>query len=633
MTLTVKSLAKRFGPRLLFSDVSFGLGKGERVALIGPNGAGKTTLIKIIAGQEESDGGFIEKPKTGAALGYLAQAVEYTSEHTLFEEAMQASPEILKLRHEKIELEEAMGSTTDNAAIHNLADRYSALLTRYEALGGYAYEGRVSRVLKGMGFAESRWEQQVKTLSGGEGSQLELCKLLVEEPPLLLLDEPTNHLDIEAVEWLEEFLQSYPGAILMVSHDRYFLEKVCTRVLELAHGRIDGYTGGYEKYLEQKAERLTMMQKTFEKQTAEIAKLTRFINRWRADSKKATQAKSREKARAKIQVKAVERPELRELSLVFQQGQPSWNEVLEVEDLAASFPGRTLFEGVSFRVDRGERLALIGRNGAGKSTMLKILINSYGQAAGTITWGGQTELGYFAQVREEFPPDRSVFESLMAAHPRLTKQQTAALLGAVGFSSEEWERPVGQCSGGEQSRLALSILLASKANVLLLDEPTNHLDLIARESLEEALEAFPGTVIFISHDRRFLDRIADKLLMVDGPRTRVIYGNYSHWVWLRSQEEAAANSQAVSDRAVAKGKKPPSQSNGAAQKSKKHQFNLDTIIEEIDRLEREVSRYHEQFADPRLHKNHQQAFAVKQMLTQIEAELGTWMERLDALGD
>lgn len=628
MSLTVKNLAKRFGPRVLFSGVTFGLGKGERVALIGPNGAGKTTLMKIIAGQEEAEEGLIEKPKTGSALGYLAQSLQFEAGRTLFEEALEASPDILHLRQEKLALEEAMGKESDAAVIHDLADRYSALLQRYDALGGYAYEGRVARVLKGMGFAESRWEQPVETLSGGEGSQLELCKLLVEEPPLLLLDEPTNHLDIEAVEWLEEYLQSYPGAILLVSHDRYFLERVCTRVLELAHGRIDSYTGGYEKYLEQKAERLTLQQKTYERQQAEIAKLTRFINRWRADSKKATQAKSREKARAKIEVTEVDRPDLRDLALVFQQGQPSWHEVLTVENLAAQIPGRTLFEGVSFRVDRGERLVIIGRNGAGKSTLLKMLIQGSGQSAGDMHWGGQTELGYFAQVREEFPPEASVFESLGAAHPHLTKQQVASLLGAVGFTGAEWERPVGQCSGGEQSRLALAILLASKANVLLLDEPTNHLDLIARESLEEALEAFPGTVICISHDRRFIDRMADKLLLVDGAKTRLIHGNYSHWVWQRAQEALANQPQSAATRPARPASRPAG-SAGSSKNGQKSGPNLETVIEEIDRLEREIAACHEALGDPELYKNHLDAQEVQQKLKVLEEDLATWMVRLD----
>ncbi|HYE78094.1 MAG TPA: ABC-F family ATP-binding cassette domain-containing protein, partial [bacterium] len=609
MSLTVKGLTKSYGPRTLFQDVSFGLGKGERVALIGPNGAGKTTLLKILAGLEEADSGSVEKPRTGFALGYLAQVQHDPGARTVFEEAMRASPRILELRHEKQRLEAAMGEAHGEDEVHRLADQYHQLLTQYESVDGYAYEGRVSRILKGMGFAEERWNRPVASLSGGERSQLELCKLLVEEPPLLLLDEPTNHLDLEAVEWLEGFLKTYGGAILVVTHDRYFLDAVCTRIVELAFGQVDSYAGGYERYLEQKAERVVLQQRAYEKQQDEIEKLTRFINRWRADAKRHKQARGREKKLSKMERIGAPTQHSRDLALMFQQAQPSWTRVLEVEGLTKRYGERTLFQNVTFSLDRGERMAIVGRNGAGKTTLLRLLMDREPYDAGRIEWGGQTEVGYFSQARVEFPEGATVFSAVAEAHRHLTRQQVAALLGAVGFNASEWERPIAQCSGGEQSRAALAILLASRSNVLLLDEPTNHLDILAREALEEALEVYPGTVIFISHDRRFIDRLADKLLVIQGSRTRTVLGNYAHWQWVQQQEAAPAPMSNGDGRAKVAKPKPAS-----TPKASKPKWTLEMIVEEVDRLERQIADYHAQLADPALHRDYKQAQAVQESL-------------------
>lgn len=629
MALTVKGLAKRYGPRLLFQEVTFGLGQGERAALIGPNGAGKTTLLKIIAGLEEAEAGTVEKPRTGSALGYLAQQVDYAPGRTVFEEALQASPRILALRQEKTALEEAMGTAASDAEIHTLAERYQQLLAQYEAQDGYAYEGRVARILRGMGFPEQVFGQEAASLSGGEASRLELCKLLVEEPALLLLDEPTNHLDIESVEWLEEYLQSYPGAILLVTHDRYFLERACTRILELDHGQVTAYSGGYARYLEQKAERLALQQKQYAQQQREIARLTRFITRWRADSIRSRQAKSREKALARMERVTIERPEVRELSLLFQQEQPSWTEVLTVEQISAQAGERVLFRDLSFQLERGDRLAIVGRNGAGKTTLLRRIVQAAQGGDAAIRWGNQTDVGYFAQAREEFDPEATVFGGVAAAHPQLRHEQVAALLGAVGFSPGEWERPLAQCSGGERSRAALAILLASRSNVLCLDEPTNHLDLLAREALEEALEAYPGTLIFISHDRTFMDRLAGKLLVLDGERTRLILGNYSHWVWQRSQ--AAGEVARMEQTAARKAPVRRPAAGGGGKKESRPRWTLEAIIEEVDRLERAIADVHMQLGDSELYKNHKNVQDVQGKLQELEDELALWMARLDEL--
>ncbi|MEO7994517.1 MAG: ABC-F family ATP-binding cassette domain-containing protein [bacterium] len=632
MSLTVKGLTKSFGPRILFEDVGFTIARGERVGLIGPNGAGKTTLLKILIGEDIPDRGVVEVARS--TMGYLAQSHDDPGDRTIFEEALLASPAVLRLRHEKTELEAAMGTTTNDHAIHALAERYHQLLTSYEQVDGYAYEGRVGRVLKGIGFAESRWEQLVATLSGGERSQLELCKLLVEEPPMLLLDEPTNHLDLPAVEWLEGYLQSYPGALLIVTHDRYFLDTVCTRILELANGRIESYTGGYLKYMTQKAERMAQQTKLAERQLEEIAKLTRFINRWRADSKRSRQAKSREKRRAKIEVVAVDKDARRDLALVFQQSQPSWARVLDIAELKRQFGDRVLFDDVNFTVERGEHLAIIGRNGAGKTTLLKMIAEESAPDGGTIQWGGQTDVAYFAQTRVEFDPGMTVFTALSDAHPHLTPQQCAALLGAVGFASDERSRPMELCSGGEKSRVALAILLASKSNVLLLDEPTNHLDILAREALEEALEDYPGTVICVSHDRRFIDRLADKLLNVENGKARLILGNYSHWQWVRQQEEAAAKAKATAPSVTNDTRSPsrPSTKKSSGGKSIKPRWTLDEVIEAVDRLERLIAVLHERLAEPDLHRNFRAVQEVQEQLAIRAAELATWMQRLDEVG-
>ena len=523
--VSVEGIRKHYGPEPVLDGVTFDIRPGQRIGLAGPNGTGKTTLLRIMAGREEADGGqCVWHPSV--RWGYLEQQPEFLPGRTLWDEAHSALDEFLAMQREAEQVATALGRSSDQAEHDRLAVRYDHLQQELHRHDAYNLDYKTERVLDGLRFPRSTFPQPVESLSGGEQNRLMLAKLLLADPDLMLLDEPSNHLDIEATEWLETFLTSSRAAMLLVSHDRYFLDKVTTHTVELFRGTVDSYVGNFAAYWQQKAERLLVQKRTYEKQREEIAKAEDFIRR-NAYGQKSTQAEDRRKKLARIV--PVDPPrEIGTPPMRFAEAQRSGDFVLRVNSLGKSFD-RPLFKDLSFDILRGQRFAILGPNGCGKTTLLRCVVGQVAPDAGRLALGQGVDVGYFDQQLEGLSDDAYVVDSVRPPHKEFVEQQRRDLLALFGVTGDTALQKVGKLSGGERCRTALARLAALDANLLILDEPTNHLDLWARDALERALNRFEGTLLFVSHDRYFVDQVADHLLILDEGRVRVFEGNYTQY--------------------------------------------------------------------------------------------------------
>jgi ATP-binding cassette subfamily F protein 3 len=529
--LTAADIVKHFGPDPVLAGVSFDLREGERVSLVGPNGAGKTTLLKILTGVEQPDTGRLDLA-SGTLLGYLQQHPAFATDRTLWDEARSALDHLLSIAQEAEQLGHAIAAATDEAEHRRLGKRFDLLQHELQTRDVFQIDRRIEQILAGLGFAESSWQKPVALLSGGQQNRLLLAKLLLEDPDILLLDEPSNHLDIDATTWLEDFLLTCRRAVIVVSHDRYFLDRVTERTLELYHGTVDSYPGNFTKYKLLKEQRLEVQRRTYEKQQIEIAKMEEFVRRNFAGQKSA-QAEDRRKKLERIE--RIEAPrEIAAPAMSFPPASRTGDIVLRVERLAKAYD-RPLFRDLTFDVLRGEKWGILGPNGTGKTTLLRCLVGETLPDAGKVTLGSGVKIGYFDQMLSQFPPEMEAVEAVRPNHKESVEQQRRELLARFGVTGDIVFQPLGSLSGGERNRVALAWLSSLDANFLILDEPTNHLDLWARDSLERALRAFDGSVLFVSHDRYFLNQVADKLLIVEPNRFRAIDGNYDTYLHLLRQ--------------------------------------------------------------------------------------------------
>jgi ATP-binding cassette subfamily F protein 3 len=539
LLLKVTELRKQFGPEPLLDGINLEVYAGDRIGLVGPNGCGKTTLLRILAGVETPDSGVVET-KAGLRIGWLAQESVVSSSRTVWEEAREALEPIFRLQEELIRVAELLAHAKDPADIRRLQHHLEHLQLQLHQQKAYQVEHRIEAVLEGVGFRRVQFSQPVTSLSGGEQSRLALAKILLAEPDLMLLDEPSNHLDLDATLWLEQYLLETKAALILVSHDRYFLDRVTNRIFELFEGTIESYRGNFSAYRRQKEERLLVQRRTYEKQQQEIARMEEFIRR-NFYGQKHAQAEDRRKKLERIQ----RVPPPREIlgpPMAFPVPARSGDVVLRVEGISKKFE-RPLFENLSFEIYRGQRWGIIGPNGSGKTTLLRCLLGVVPPDSGRVGRGHGVKIAYFDQHLTELDANLRAVDAIMPPDQLMEEPARRDLLARFGITGDTALQKVAQLSGGQRCRTALARLAATKANLLVLDEPTNHLDIWAREALAKALKKFEGTLIFVSHDRHFIDQLADHLIILEPPgRVRVIPGNFSTWQYIKNQEKLALES-------------------------------------------------------------------------------------------
>lgn len=524
--ISLNSVRKSFGGFDVLDEVTFTIGASEKVALVGPNGSGKTTILRMITGQDDPDSGSVQVlPDT--SIGFMPQDSELTGSGNLVDEVSNATTEIKHLEREMRRLEAAM-SSADADEMEALLAEYGEVQHEFDRLGGYAFEAEVKATLSGLGLGPEHWEKPVSILSGGQKTRAALTKLLLQKPDVLLLDEPTNHLDIEACEWLEEFLRDFSGAVLVVSHDRYFLDRVVTKVIDLHEGFTRSYHGNYTAYVRQKEELIRQQAEGYERQQAEIARLEDFISRYHA-GQRHREAKSREKRLDKMVRIRKPRTDSAKIHVKLDAASSSGHIVLDLQDIGKGFDDKPLFTGMNLLVENGDRVGLVGPNGAGKTTLLRMIVGDEEPSVGTLSIGYGVEMGYFAQDLEGLDPENTVLEEMLECAD-LTPGEARNLLARFLFKGDDVFKSVAKLSGGERNRLVLAKLMLQRPNLLLLDEPTNHLDIDSRQALDQALKEFGGTVILTSHDRYLLNSVATRIVEIAGGSAKTFEGNYDFFV-------------------------------------------------------------------------------------------------------
>ena len=618
MTLVrLENVTKYYSGELLIEEVNLQVQIGSRLGLIGRNGTGKTTLLEIIKGDKEADRGFVEKNRN-ISLGFLPQTLDWAQEGRVSGYLWQAFAEKVQLREKLEQITEEISRRSDE----EILEKYARLQSEFEEGGGYECESRIRGIINGLGFSEEALERDLNSFSGGEKTRLALARLLLEKPDLLLLDEPTNHLDRNNREWLASFLKEYPGALILVSHDRYFLDQVANGILEIDDRRLYSYPGNYSDYTGQRELKVKTWAREYEKQQEEIAAIEDFVRRYKA-GQRSKEARSREKRLERMEKIPPPPPPRKKINLRFPLNRMSGQEVLKTQDFGCTKDNRRLFDGVEVELKRGERVAFLGPNGAGKTTLLKCLLGK-DNYDGKVSWGHGVELGYFDQEGGFFPKEKTLFE-VVADFGLTRKQEIMDHLGAFRFGGEEAEKKIGVLSGGELSRFNLALLVLHGANVLLLDEPTNHLDLDLQEWLEKAMLSFSGTLVFTSHDRYFIERVATKIWYLKDGMFKVFRGSYQEFLdWEREQE--ARKNQKRRTRINRKPKRVTSSKKGEKEIVRKE------LEEKITALEEEIEKHNQHFSDPEFFKREDSSEIMEEYnkkKQELELLISRWEKTLE----
>ena len=610
MILSCQNISKSFGTDEILKNVSFHIEANEKAAIVGINGAGKSTLLKIIMQKETPDTGEVILAKD-ATIGYLAQYQDVSGHRTIYEEVLDAKQNIIEME-ERLRGMETQMNTLTGQELETLLDGYHRLSHEFELLGGYTYRSEVTGILKGLGFSESEFDRQMSELSGGQKTRVSLGKLLVTKPDVLLLDEPTNHLDMESIRWLEGFLMNYKGAVVIVSHDRYFLDRVVTKVVEIFQHQGYVYQGNYTEFAKKKAKIREDLLKQYYNQQREIKHQEEVITKLKSFNREKSikRAESREKMLAKIEV--LDKPtEVRsDMHLQLTPRIESGNDVLTVEHLAKTFDRNTLFSDLSFALKRGEHVAIIGDNGTGKTTILKLINELVEPDAGTIRLGSKVQIGYYDQEHHVLHPDKTLFEEISDEYPSLNNTEIRNTLAAFLFTGDDVFKRIKDLSGGERGRVSLAKLMLSESNFLILDEPTNHLDIASKEILEDALNSYNGTVLYVSHDRYFINRTAHRILELSGGTLHQYLGNYDYYLEKKSQQGASTESAAFGTLATSAASAASTESSASklswqAQKEKEAQRRkkenaLKKCEEQIASLEERDKQIDLEMSDPKI---------------------------------
>ncbi len=644
MILACQSVSKSFGVKEVLKNIQFHIEDHEKAALVGINGAGKSTLLKIIMGEESTDSGQVTlgKDKT---IGYLAQQQEHSYQHTIYEEMLSVKQHIIELDRQIRDTEAAM-KHVEGDELTRLLDTYTRLNHEFEQLNGYAYKSEINGVLKGLGFQESDYDTKISTLSGGQKTRVVLGRLLLSHPDIILLDEPTNHLDMDSISWLETYLTNYDGAVLIVSHDRYFLDRIVTKVIELEFGTSRVYNGNYSYYASKREEIRASEMKAYFNQQAEIKHQEEVIAKLKSFNREKSikRAESREKMLSHIQV--LDKPqEIRDaMRIRLEPEVESGNDVLLIEHLSKSFGSHCLFEDLSMDIKRGERVALIGNNGTGKTTMLKIINKYLPKDAGRIVLGSRVKIGYYDQEHQVLSPEKTIFQEISDAYPALTNTRIRTVLAAFLFTGDDVFKQIRDLSGGERGRVSLAKLMLSSANLLILDEPTNHLDITSKEILESALCSYTGTVLYVSHDRYFINKTATRILDLTGQHLNEYKGNYDYYLEKKElvehlyQESLNGSSAGAASTAPIPDTSSEAKLNWRAQKEeqariRKRENDLKKLEDRIEELETRCQELTDEMCLPEVAVNAARCMELAKEKEEAEATLEALYEEWGTYAD
>ena len=615
-------LEKQFGANTLFKNVNFSIDANARIGLIGPNGVGKTTLLKIMTGEEEATHGEFTINKN-IAVGYIAQENALGESKTIWEEMLSVFAPLINMSQKIADLQKKMAASPQNA---ELLKQYDQLQFDFEQQGGYTYQADIKSILNGFNFPEATWHKKIGSLSGGEKTRLAFVKLLLRKPPLLLLDEPTNYLDLDTLDWLENYLKSYTGAILVVSHDQYFLDNLATQIFELQFGKLTVFKGNYSAYVAERQLRNQQQEEAYEKQQEKIKKDEEFIQKNIVRAKTTKRAQSRRKQLEKMD-RITPPKHKNKVRINFTSERPSGKEVLILRNLTIGYPGKTMVHDISLQINKGDRVAVIGQNGIGKSTLLKTIMKKLKPQNGAIKYGAALDVGYYDQELQLLDPIKTVIDTVWDRHKTMPERDVRSILASFLFTAKDIDKTVGQLSGGQKARLTLTVLSLEHNNFLLMDEPTNHLDLEAKEVLEKALQDFDGTLLFVSHDRYFINQLANKIVEIKDGTAQVYEGDYNYYLNEKTKQNAvSASTSANEDTTVIDPEKNKNKLSYQEQKlrdsqKRKLQRAVENSENKIEELEKEQKDIQNQMADPEIATNFDKLGPLQEQLTEAQKQL------------
>lgn len=635
-----QDLEQRFGGNIIFSNISFSVPDNARIGLVGPNGAGKTTLLKIMTGQQEPTSGQFTINK-GLKVGYIAQKNGLDEDKTIWDEMLTVFNDLIEKNKKITKMQEQIA---DHPEDEDLLKRYDQLAYDFEQEGGFTYQAEIKSILNGFNFKENTWNKVIGTLSGGEKTRLAFVKLLLQKPPVLLLDEPTNYLDLDTLDWLEAFLKNYQGAIITVSHDQYFLDHLANQIFELNFGKLTTFKGNYSQYVKERELMDSQQEAAYEKQQEKIKKEEEFIQKNLVRASTTKRAQSRRKVLDKME--RIKPPKHKQkVRINFTSERPSGKEVLIAKDLTIGYPDKVMVSDIDFQVNKNDRVAIIGPNGIGKSTLLKTIMKKLEPKGGSIKYGASLDIGYYDQELQSLDPSKTVLDTIWDRHKTMPEKDVRSILASFLFTAEDIDKTVGQLSGGQKARLTLTVLSLEKDNFLLMDEPTNHLDIEAKEVLEEALDNYDGTLLFVSHDRYFINELANKIISVRDGHAKIYNGNYSYYLDEKAKQAAAAQ-EAEAQKAETETTPAASQNKGKlsyqeqkARDSQKRKLEraVSDAEAKIEKLEAEEKEIQTEMANPEIAASFEKLGPLQEKLSAVQKQLdqanNDWENALDALDE